>query len=514
MPPPIPESPPLIALRGIRKTYPGIVANDGIDLAMSAGEIHALLGENGAGKSTLVKIMAGIVRPDSGEIVWRGEPVRLDSPAAARRLGIGLVFQHFTLFETLTVTENIMLAAAARTDGKAVAARIAGLSSRYGLAVEPDRYVHDLSVGERQRVEILRCLSEEPQLVILDEPTAVLTPGEIASLFATLGRLAAEGHGILFISHKLEEVRTLCQRATILRAGRRVATCDPRRESTETLARHMVGSEPPPLPRRAAHDRGPERLRLNRLDLPPAAPHEVPLEGLDLTVRAGEILGIAGVAGNGQSELLKAIDGERAVTAPESIRIDGVAAGRLGPAARRKLGMAIIPEERIDRGAVGEMSLAENAVLTAAGAGLVENGIVRADRARRYAANVIEEFSIAAPGPEAAARNLSGGNLQRFILGREILRRPKLLVAAHPTRGLDIVATASVQRALVELCERGTAILIVSEDLDELLALCDRIIVISKGRFSPSVPAARADRGAIGAWMSGLLPTESASDAA
>ena len=501
------SSPPLIELRGIVKAYPGCLANDHIDLAVAAGEIHALLGENGAGKSTLVKIVAGVVAPDAGEIRWQGRAVAIDGPAAARRLGIGMVFQHFTLFESLTVTENVALGAGAGGSSRgALAARIAALAERYGLAVDPGRHVHHLAVGERQRVEILRCLLEEPRLIVLDEPTSVLTPQETETLFATLRLLAGEGRGILFISHKLDEVRALCQRATVLRGGRRVGECDPGAVSAAGLARMMVGAEVTAARRGTSRAPGGEMLRLQGLDLAPEDPRGVPLRAIDLVVRAGEIVGIAGVAGNGQSELLAAIAGERLVS-DHALRIAGVPAGRRPPAYRRRLGLAVIPEERLGRGAVAEMSLAENALLTAAGEGLVKNGLVRSGAAAAYAEAVIGRFGVIARGSAAAADSLSGGNLQKFILGRELLQRPKLLVAMHPTWGVDVGAAAAIQRALIELRDAGAAILIVSEDLDELLAISDRIAAISRGRLSPLVATEEAGRERIGQWMSGLFPS-------
>ncbi|MCW5770774.1 MAG: ABC transporter ATP-binding protein [Rhodospirillaceae bacterium] len=504
------DPPPLIDLRGIVKAYPGCIANDHVDLAVGVGEIHALLGENGAGKSTLVKIMAGVVAPDAGEIRWQGHPVAIDGPASARRLGIGLVFQHFTLFESLTVTENMALGTGtqARGDRKALAARISALGERYGLAVDPHRHVHGLAVGERQRVEILRCLLEEPRLIVLDEPTSVLTPQESEALFATLRLLASEGRGILFISHKLDEVRGLCSRATVLRGGRRVGACDPREESAAALARMMVGAEVVPAQRGAARRPGGEMLRLTALSLAPADPHGVPLRGIDLGVRSGEIVGIAGVAGNGQSELLAAIAGER--LAPDmAVRIAAVPVGKRASAYRRRLGLAVVPEERLGRGAVAELSLTDNALLTAAGQGLVRRGLVKKEATSGFARRIIDRFGVVAHGVGAEARSLSGGNMQKFILGREMLQKPRLLVAAHPTWGVDVGAASEIHRALLELRDGGGAVLIISEDLDELLAICDRIGAISRGRLSPVIPADENDptvRQRIGEWMSGLFP--------
>ncbi len=505
---------PLIELRGITKAYPGCIANDRIDLAVGPGEVHALLGENGAGKSTLVKIMYGVVSPDEGELRWQGQAVTIDGPAAARRLGIGMVFQHFTLFETLTVAENVELGGSRRVDRRALAAKITEVAGRYGLAVDPARRVHNLSVGERQRVEIVRCLLEEPKLIILDEPTSVLTPQEADALFATLRLLAAEGRGVLFISHKLDEVRAVCTRATVLRAGKRVAGCDPRQESAASIARLMVGADVPEAKRGAARAPGAARLELTKLSWTPADPHGVPLRGLDLTINGGEIFGIAGVAGNGQTELLAAISGEATVGEPGAVRIGGKPVGRLGPAARRKFGLAVIPEERLGRGAVAEMSLTENSLLTAADEGLVRRGLVSGAAAERYARRVIGDFNVVARGPGAEARSLSGGNLQKYILGREILRKPTLLVAAHPTWGVDIGAAAAIHRALIGLRDAGAAILLISEDLDELLAITDRIAVISKGRLSPAGATVSAERGQLGEWMSGMAMHETQAHAA
>jgi general nucleoside transport system ATP-binding protein len=511
--PPDPTPAPLISLRAVTKAYPGILANDRIDLDVAAGEIHALLGENGAGKSTLVRIMAGVTQPDSGEIRWQGAPVSIADPAAARRLGIGMVFQHFTLFETLTVAENIVLGGGAKgLDGsgvsgasrRALAARIRDVAARYGLAVDPERHVHGLSVGERQRVEILRCLLQEPRLVILDEPTSVLTPQEAAALFETLRRLAGEGRGILFISHKLEEVRALCQRATVLRQGRVVAAADPRTTPASELARLMVGADVPAPARAEPVPTGGVRLAVSVPHLPPTTPHGRALSGIDIALRGGELLGIAGVAGNGQSELLELLAGERLAPSPESVRLDGRPVGRLGPAERRRLGLATVPEERLGRGAVGEMSLAENALLTAAGAGLVKGGLVDAAATGAFAENVIARYAVAARGPAAEAQSLSGGNMQKYIIGRELLREPKVVVGAHPTWGVDVGAAAAIHRALVSLKARGAAILLISEDLDELLALADRVAVISRGRLSAPVAAAAADRGRLGELMAGL----------
>src|SRR6478752_9867066 len=343
---------PRLQLSGITKRFPAVVANDGIDLTVMPGEIHAVLGENGAGKSTLVKIVYGVVRPDAGTIRWNGEVLVVDSPAKARALGIGMVFQQFSLFETLTVAENIALALDKSHGGRELDTQIRETSARYGLALDPRRHVHTLSVGERQRVEIVRCLLQTPDLLIMDEPTSVLTPAAIDKLFGTLRRLADEGCSILYISHKLDEIRTLCDRATVLRAGKVTGNCDPRRQSNADLARLMIGHELPHPQHRAAAARGDGLLEVRNLSLAAEDPFGTDLSGIDLRVGGGEIVGLAGISGNGQKELIAALAGERLVDAADSIVVNGIPAGRLDPAARRALGLCYVPEERDGHGGV------------------------------------------------------------------------------------------------------------------------------------------------------------------
>jgi len=500
---------PRLELRGIRKAYPTVVANDGIDLAVQPGEIHAILGENGAGKSTLVKIVYGLIQPDAGEIRWEGRPVEITGPPAARRLGIGMVFQYFSLFETLTVAENVVLALDDPGDRTALARRISEVSARYGLPVDPMRPVHSLSVGERQRVEIVRCLLGAPRLLIMDEPTSVLTPQAVAPLFETLRRLAAEGCSILYISHKLDEIRGLCHRATVLRAGRVAGRVDPRVETASALARLMVGDELTACERPAEAVRGEPRLVVAGLSRPAADPFGVGLLDIHLTVHAGEIVGVAGVSGNGQQELLAVLSGEAPLAEAASIRMLGVDVGRFGPARRRRLGLAFVPEERLGRGAVPIMSLADNALLTAHRRGMVRLGFTRPGRARSFARGLIARFGVRAAGPEAPARSLSGGNLQKFIVGREIAQEPRLLIVAQPTWGVDVAAALRVRRALLALRRAGVAVLVVSEDLEELFEICDRIAVMARGRLSPARPTRETSVEEIGLLMSGAAsPSE------
>jgi len=498
---------PRLDLRGITKRFPGCLANDHVDLALLPGEIHALLGENGAGKSTLVKIIYGVQHADSGTLHWEGREVAISDPHAARRLGIGMVFQHFSLFDTLTVAENIALGIEDKTTSlKDLAVRIRAVSERYGLALDPGRHVFDLSVGERQRVEIVRCLLQDPRLLIMDEPTSVLTPQEVGRLFETLRRLAAEGCTILYISHKLEEIRALCDRATVLRGGKVVATCDPRKETARSLAEMMIGTSLSTPERAAAAVTGAPRLEVRHLSTTTDVPFATELKDVSLEVRAGEILGIAGVAGNGQAELMAALSGETLIGDEGAVLIEGRPVGHLGPRARRELGLAFVPEERLGRGAVPELSLSENALLSGyAREPLVRSGMVHFGRARSYAEKIIDLFNVVTHGHRAEARSLSGGNLQKFIIGREILQKPKLLIVGQPTWGVDAGAAAAIHQALMDLARGGTAVLVISQDLDELFVLCDRISVLFHGRLSPSTPSHQTTVEQIGLLMGGLF---------
>jgi simple sugar transport system ATP-binding protein len=496
-------SPPRLQLTGITKRFPGgVTANDRVDLTVQPGEIHALLGENGAGKSTLMKITFGVLQPDAGEIRVDGEPVTITSPHDARRRGIGMVFQHFTLFEALSVLENVALGLEADA-AKGLRSRIERVAEAYGLPLTPDRPVYSLSVGERQRIEIVRCLLQEPRLVIMDEPTSVLTPQEADRLFETLRRLAAGGVSVLYISHKLDEIRRLCDCATILRSGRVVGACDPRQETARTLASLMIGSEVRP-PSRPARGGGVVRLAVNGLSLTPAEAHGIPLRDISLDLRAGEVLGIAGVAGNGQAELLEALGGER-LSAPDAIRLDGHRIGSLGPSERRARGLCYVPEERNGHGAVGPLPLVENALLSGwRRQRFARGGLIARGRVAAFAREVVSRFDVRTAGVEHTASSLSGGNLQKFIVGREVLQDPEVLIAAQPTWGVDAAAAAAIHQALLDLAGKGAAVLVISQDLDELLALTDRLAVINAGRLSPAIRTADAEVEAIGLMMGGL----------
>ncbi len=498
-------APARLELRGITKRFPGVIANSEVSFAVGPGEIHALLGENGAGKSTLVKIIYGVLHADEGELIWQGEPVRIADPKAARRLGIGMVFQHFSLFEAMTVLENVALGVDDVTDLGTLAAKIEQVSKAYGLPLDPRREVHTLSVGERQRIEIVRCLLQSPKLLIMDEPTSVLTPQEVERLFETLRILAQEGCSILYISHKLHEIKALCDRATILRGGKVVGTCDPKAETARSMAQQMIGAELRTPARRAGTVAGQARLAVRGLSLPAEGPFGTSLKDIGFEVRAGEIFGIAGVAGNGQAELFQALSGERPAATADAIRLDDRPVGRVGAGGRRAQGLCAVPEERNGHAAVPDMSLIDNVVLSARQRkALVTRGFILAGRARAFAETVIKAFDVRTPGPTAAARSLSGGNLQKFVVGREVLQAPAVLIAAQPTWGVDAGAAVAIHQALLDLAAGGAAILVISQDLDELLVLTDRLAVINGGALSPPLPTAGASLDQIGLLMGGL----------
>jgi general nucleoside transport system ATP-binding protein len=496
---------PLLTMTAMTKQYPGCLANDHVSLTVERNQIHALLGENGAGKSTLVKMIYGVVKPDEGEIVWQGRKVDVQNPGHAQRLGIGMVFQHFSLFEALTVQENIALGLGGAVQRRGLRERIIRISNEYGLPLDPERVVHDLSVGERQRIEIVRCLLQNPKLLIMDEPTSVLTPSEVAKLFVTLRRLAAEGCSILYISHKLEEVRGLCSAATIMRLGKNVARVTPAEKTVKELAEIMINMDlPAPTPRPLAPSSAPPRLVLDKLTI--RSPHHfgTDLKAISLSLKGGEILGIAGIAGNGQSELMDALSGEVFAGRPESILIDGVPAGHMGPHERRRIHGCFVPEERNGHGAVTTMTLAENAFLSGfVRQALVRFGVIDTKKTRAFAERIIKRFDVRTTGPKAEARSLSGGNLQKFLVGREVLQEPAVLVINQPTWGVDAGAALAIHEAIMALAAAGAAVMIISQDLDEIFVLADRIAVIAGGRISEPVLTREATVAAIGRLMGG-----------
>lgn len=489
-----------LRLTNITKIYPGVRANDGISLEVAPGRVLAILGENGAGKSTLMKIIYGAVQPDSGTIEFDGLPAVIRSPNEARTLGIAMVHQHFALFETLTVAQNVLLGLEEKITLAEVSRRVTDLGRRYGLEVAPDVFVADLTVGERQRVEIIRALMTNPRLLILDEPTSVLTPQAVKKLFATLKQLAAEGLSILFITHKLDEIRDLADACVILRQGRVVTTVDPKKETTDTLARLMIGGELPKLRRRAGRPGG-DVLVVKKLQLA-GGEHACGLQNVRLSVRAGEIVGIAGISGNGQSRLLGVLAGEIRPDAGAVI-LKGRNVTGLSAAKRRLQGLRYVPEERLGHGTVPELTLEENTLLT--GDRLHSHGVIHKHAAAGFTERVIDRFRVASGRRgRSEAQALSGGNLQKFVVGREILNQPSVLIINQPTWGVDVGAATVIHNALLEMRDQGAGLLVVSEEIDELFAICDRIAVMYRGCLSPAVPVESLTVEEIGKWMAGL----------
>jgi len=506
---------PLLDVRGLSKYFDRFKACDRIDLAIAGGEIHALLGENGAGKSTLVKMLFGVLEPAEGTIYWRGEPIVLPSPNTARRAGIGMVFQHFSLFEALTVAENIALSFATDMPLERVADETAALSQSYGLPLDPRAHVADLSVGERQRIEIVRTLLQKPELIILDEPTSVLTPQEAEHLFELLAQLKAEGRAVLYISHRLEEVRRICDRATVLRGGRVSGVCDPRQETSASLAQMMVGSAVQALSDTGLQPGREVLLEARALDLPARTPFATHLKNINLQVHAGEIMAIAGVAGNGQSELFDCLSGEVLAAQRAAVRICGQDAGRLGISRRRLLDAAFVPEERNGHAAVGFLPLSENVILTrhkSDARSLRRLGplkVLQRTAVRATAQRICKAMDVRKAGADPEASALSGGNLQKFIIGRELDRKPRVLVVNQPTWGVDAGAASRIRQALIDLARAGAAVLVISQDLDEIFAIASCIAVINKGELSAAQPAAAMSRERIGLLMMGAAHADS-----
>ncbi len=492
----------LLHINGLTKAYPGVVANDDVSFNIDAGEIHALLGENGAGKSTLVKMIYGLVRPDHGAMQLAGKNFSPAEPRAARAAGVAMVFQHFSLFEALSVAENIALGMETPPKSNALSARITEVSQAYGLPLDPERLVGDLSAGERQRVEIIRCLLQEPKLLIMDEPTSVLTPQEVTTLFTTLRKLKAEGTSILYISHKLEEIRALCETATILRGGKKVATCDPRKKSARELAEMMVGGTLNSAKAKKT-TLGEVVLKVSELSLPPQSAFGTSLKNIAFQLHKGEILGIGGVAGNGQDELLACLSGEVKTTG-DAIQLNGVSLGNMLPNVRRALGVLAAPEERLGHAAAPDMSLTENAMLTAmTRQNLSKSGFLDWPRAKAFAEQVISQFDVRTPGPQSAARSLSGGNLQKFVIGREVLQDPEVLIVNQPTWGVDAAAAADIRQALLDLATKGAAVIVISQDLDELMEISTSFAALNTGRLSTARPMAELSLDEIGLLLGG-----------
>ena len=510
------ETAPVLEAVGITKSFGDFRANDAVSFAIRPGEIHALLGENGAGKSTFVKLVYGLLQPDAGQFFCHGNPLSISGPQQARQLGIGMVFQHFSLFESLSVAENIQLALPAGEVLTSLSARIRELSDAYGLAVDPDAYVYDLSVGQQQRVEVMRCLLQNPSLLIMDEPTSVLTPQETNQLFAVLRRFADKGMAVLFISHKLDEIRALTSRATVLRRGRNVGTMDTKGKSNRQLAELMVGSEVADISRhkepaelaesaKLSEPVGtPPVCRITKLQRPKSTAFGVTLDDISFCANAGEILAIAGISGNGQDELMAALSGEWQPPTGDVILLEGTDISHFEPAARRRVGVGVVPEERNGHAAVPSMRLSDNALLTHHSLGqTVRHGVIDHTATKAIAAQIIQAFDVRVPNDDPMAAALSGGNLQKFVVGREILKSPRLLVVAQPTWGVDVGAAVSIRTAMLDLAANGSAVIMISQDLEEVFAIADKIAVLHDGRLSDVMPADQVTAEQIGLLMGG-----------
>lgn len=502
----MPET-PMLEMRGITKRFPGVLANDSVDLDVRAGEVHTLLGENGAGKSTLMKILFGLYQQDEGEVLLHGKPLNITSPAQAIDLRIGMVHQHFMLVPTLTVAENVALGLKSSrgplTDLASVGKRITEISEEYGLAVDPSIEVWKLSVGERQRVEIIKALYRDAELLVLDEPTAVLTPQEVDDLFVILRQMTASGRGLVFISHKLHEVLALSDRITVLRNGRVTGHTVPAETSREHLAAMMVGRDVNLAPDKPPVDVGEARLVISDLHLQSDRGTKA-VDGVSLSVRAGEIVGIAGVSGNGQRELAEAVAGLRTPSSG-TVSIDGQAVSGTNPAICRKAGLAYVPEERMKDGAIGDFSVSENLVLVAHRSKQFANrGLLRMGRIREHSEALVKQYAVKTPSTETPTSSLSGGNIQKVILARELASEPTVLLAAQPTRGVDIGAAEYIHERIVQQRNAGVATLVISEDLDEVLGLADRIAVMFEGRIMAIVDRDDATREGLGLLMAGV----------
>jgi ABC-type uncharacterized transport system ATPase subunit len=498
------ETTPVLNAVGLTKSFGDFLANDQVSFSIQPGEIHALVGENGAGKSTFVKLVYGLLQPDEGQIFWQGQPVDVSGPLKARQLGIGMVFQHFSLFESLSVVENIQLALPAGEALTTLSARIRAMSDVYGLAVDPDAYIYNLSVGQQQRVEVMRCLLQNPSLLIMDEPTSVLTPQETDLLFLVLQQFAENGMAVLFISHKLDEIRALTNRATILRQGRNVGTVDTKQNSNRQLAELMVGRKVSDVKRQLAPPKSDAICIVNNLQRPKPTAFAVPLKDISFSANGGEILAIAGIAGNGQDEIMAALSGEWRPSSSGVIFLDGQDISQKGPAERRRVGLGVVPEQRNGHAAIPSMSLSDNALLTNHSIGkTVRHGVVDKTVTKSVAEDVIKKFDVRAPSNDPIAASLSGGNLQKFVVGREITKSPRVLVVAQPTWGVDVGAAVFIRKSILDLAARGSAVIMISQDLEEIFTIAHRIAVLHSGFLSDVMPVDKVTAEQIGVLMGG-----------
>ncbi len=490
----------ILSLNDITKHYGNVRANEKVSIKLETGKIHALLGENGAGKSTLVKIIYGLVKPDSGSMLFNQNDYAPENPKSARQMGVGMVFQHFSLFDALSVYDNIAIGMDKTFDKNDLLKRIYNVSKQYGLSISLNKIVGNLSAGERQRIEIVRCLLQDPKIMIMDEPTSVLTPGEVSDLFVVLKKLAGLGMSILYISHKLEEIRVLCSKATIMRNGRVVDTCDPRKLSAGKIAESMVGGSFS-TPKKTKIKFGKVLLETKNVFLDTSNKFGVPLKGINLNLQKGQIVGIGGVAGNGQDELLGLLSGELVPT-KGSIYLEGEDITYFGPVERRQIGLLSAPEERLGHAAAPEMTLTENCLITAERRmGMSTRGIINFEKARELSKKIIKALDVRTNGPESLAKSLSGGNLQKFVIGRELIQEPKVFVVNQPTWGVDAAAASSIRQKILDLANLGAAIVVISQDLDELLEISDVFCALVGGRLSEAAKTTSLNPSSLGLML-------------
>ncbi len=494
----------ILDIKNISKSFPRVIANNKVTFGIKKNSVHAILGENGAGKSTFVKILYGLLEPDEGSIEYNKRPFKINSPAEARKNGIGMVFQHFSLFESLSVRENLILGIDETMSYSNLEKKLENISSQYNLPLDLDAPITSLSAGEKQRVEIVRILLQDPQILIMDEPTSVLTPQEVESLFVTLNALVKEGRTILYITHKLEEVISICDTVTIMRNGEVIDTSSTSNFTAKSLATKMLGQKLDDLKTNYDHIKNEFNFEVNNISCEFNDPFLTDLKNISFKVRIGEIYGIAGVAGNGQSELMDILTGENTNISSGEIIFYKNKIQNLGPQKRRDLSISFVPENRLGHSAVPELSLSENILLSQFPKNnFLKNGIILKNNIDDYANNVINNFNVVTPGNDAKASSLSGGNLQKYVIGREISSNPKLLIISHPTWGIDAGAEHAIRESLIDLAQNGTSIIVISQDLDELLEITHKISVIYNGKLSNAFNTNEVEIEKIGLLMGG-----------
>ena len=499
-------NPYLITIDKIFKRYPDVVANNNVSFNIRKGKIHALLGENGAGKSTIVKILYGLVTPDSGSILLNNLVIKFKTPSEARSNGIGMVFQHFSLFESLTVSENLILGLEEKISFKKLKEKAIEISKKYDLLLDLDSPISNLSAGEKQSVEIVRALLQEPKILIMDEPTSVLTPIESEVLFKNLKKLTDEGKTILYITHKLDEVIKNCDEVTIMRNGNVITTCSAEGETKETLAIKMLGYRVnSPI---TDYNSINEEVLFQAIHLSKSFndPFLTDLKNISFNVRQGEIFGIAGVAGNGQKELMELLTGENIANIQGKIIFENEEITKLSTKNRRKLSIGFVPEDRLGHSAVPELSLSENILLSQfLGNDFSKMGILDFKKIDLYTKDVIKKFNVKTPSEKVFAKNLSGGNLQKFVIGREVNSKPKLLIIFQPTWGVDTGAESFIRQSLIKLSKEGSSLIVISQDLDELIEITHHISVISNGILSKPLETKNLDIKKLGMMMGGSI---------